>query len=243
MGEALMFRAGGEGSGGKYELMTNIFTANTNFQVPYNIKDNEIHVLMFGGGGGWMNNAIINVTPGEVIPITIGAGGTGAIGTSVTANSGGTTSFGTYLSANGGEGGSIQSGVAIGGNGGSGGGASCPTLNTNNFFDIYGVYSNGLAKGGTGYQFGGGAEASHKNNYGGGNGGMWGGGGGGGYGGNGGNGYSATYGAGGGGGAYGHGGSAYSIPLDGVGGCGSVFSNDTKIIGGASGICIIQYYL
>lgn len=43
-----------------------------------------------GGASGWMNNDIIQVTPGEIINIVVG-------------NVGESTSFGTYLSANGGS--------------------------------------------------------------------------------------------------------------------------------------------
>lgn len=192
MAESLIVRKGGSGSGSFIgELKTEIITSNLNWVVP-KVRNNQISVRIFGGGGagsndatyapsggsviggggsggggGWMNNAIFtNLTPGQVIPITIGIGGN--IGYNTT-YSGGTSAFGSYLSANGGEKATLSSyntGDSIvgigkgggGGNGGSGGGT-------------------GGSNGGIGYQFGGGGSSQY-----GGRGGMWGGGGGGGYG-------------------------------------------------------------
>ena len=156
MGEALMFRAGGEG-GGSYAFVTEIIESSKVYTVPTGIKNNQIHVRIFGGGGGggkngsgasttcagggggWMNNGWINVSQGSTIQVTIGAGGNGCLYND-NGNSGGTTSFGTYLSAAGGTGGIINGSNIYGGNGGAGGGAS----------------SSRNSHGGIGYQFGGG---------------------------------------------------------------------------------------
>ena len=153
MGEVMICRGGrGSGSGGgshgsNKELVTLTFVESMNWMVPENIVNNEVSVRLFGGGGGggmqgfsatgnmcgggggagWMNNDIVTVYSGEVIPIIIGAGGIGGNIYSLGANkfdsnnknskSGGTTSFGGYLYAIGGEGGTAY----FGGNGSVGG--------------------------------------------------------------------------------------------------------------------------
>ena len=220
MAESLIVRKGGSGSGSFIgELKTEIITSNLNWVVP-KVRNNQISVRIFGGGGagnsgptlspigssymssggsggggGWMNNAIFtNLTPGQVIPIVIGIGGTIEYNTTY---SGGTSTFGSYLSANGGEKATSSSynattGIGTGGGGGNGGSGG----------------GTGGSNGGIGYQFGGGGSSQH-----GGRGGMWGGGGGGGinggtggtYGGGGGAGFLGTAGT---GGTYGGGGGA-----------------------------------
>lgn len=223
MGESLIIRKGSGGSSSGNRIITEIIIENTNWVVPK--AKNGISVRIFGGGGagynsasggggggGWMNNDIFtNLTPGQVIPINIGAGGTvlwNSTNTSWYSTAGGTTTFGSYLSAAGGEAGKWD----MGGNGGSGGGGN---------------------SGGIGYQFGGGGGGAGD----GGNGGLWGGGGGGIT--NGGNG--GTYGGGGGGGGtnnrtthYGGNGGTYG----GGGGVGGVvgWSYSTSFIGGSKGI-------
>lgn len=167
MGEAIITRAGG-GSGSSSSqktLKTEIITNNTQWVVPKAIN-NEFDVRIFGGGGsgglgckyshsgdivywahggggGWMNNAILTLNEGELVSIIIGAGGKGATGASynnpVLGNSGGSSSFGRYLSANGGTGAHTTMGT-VPGDGGSGGGAIS--------FDY--EWPNG----GIGYQFG-----------------------------------------------------------------------------------------
>jgi len=127
------------------------FTANTNWTVPdesgYSANDKiTLQVLMVGGGGGGgsrigqikgggggggqMVEEAAQVTPGEVIAITVGAGGTA--GQTVAENpvslgvAGHTTSFGSYLSAVGGGGGASRYGsgpTPPGGNPGGGVGA------------------------------------------------------------------------------------------------------------------------
>ena len=156
MGEVMICR-GGSGSGGSHgsnkELVTLTFVESMNWMVPENIVNNEVSVRLFGGGGGggmndwtkyrgnfcgggggagWMNNDIVTVYSGEVIPIIIGAGGIGgniySFGgesfdkTNNDGKSGGTTSFGGYLYASGGGGGNMYCGGngSVGGFGGSG---------------------------------------------------------------------------------------------------------------------------
>ena len=197
MGESLIIRKGGGLPGGmklNKVFKTELIGINQNYIIPRAIN-NEISVRIFGGGAaggeeggggsGWMNNAIFtNLTPGQVIPITIGVGGR------INGQAGGTTSFGSYLSANGGS----------GGDGGSGGGGGQDGGNGYQFGGGGGGYN-----GGNGGKWGGGGGAgSGISGTNGGHGGEYGGGGGGvghrygiGFGGNGG-----TYGGGGGGGAY-----------------------------------------
>ena len=164
MAEAIISRRG-YGIDGKPQLRTETITGNTNWIVPLTRGNNSISVRLFGGGaagtqsygggGGWMNNGeFTNLTPNQIIQITIGDGGNN-IGT----QSGGTTSFGTYLSANGG------SGI----NGGSGGGG----WEGGKGYQFGG--GGGNANGGDGGIWGGGGGGFYKN---GGNGGTYGGGGG-----------------------------------------------------------------
>ena len=69
-----------------------------------------------GGGGGYSNSIVMTVSPGQQIPWTVGAGGSGgAVGG--TGSTGGTTSFGS-LSAAGGGGGSAPGGGAPNGSSG-----------------------------------------------------------------------------------------------------------------------------
>jgi hypothetical protein len=72
-----------------------------------------------GGGGGGYVWSIIAVTPGQVIPYVVGAGGTG--GSGADGNDGGATTFDNLIQGNGGGGG--QAGLAgFGAAGGGGGG-------------------------------------------------------------------------------------------------------------------------
>lgn len=164
MGEALMFRAGGgnfDGSnaGGDYELCTQIFESNGTFTMPDNVKDGQVHVRIFGGGGaggtnsqspydsgggcgGYMNNGWVSLGSGSTVQVTIGKGGASSY---FNASSGGTTSFGTFLSANGGD--KYSNTSCNGGSGGGGGGY---------------MYSSYDAPAGNGIQFGAGGVVSRS---------------------------------------------------------------------------------
>lgn len=167
-----------------YIIKTEIITENTIWEVPGNAAvEKGVAVRIFGGGGGarsgvngcgggggYMNNAILNLRKYEKITINIGQGGALLYGPAGYSNSGGTTIFGGYLSANGGVGGASITYATdiIWGSGGSGGGG--------------GIGKNGC----NGYQFGGGGAGggfAEKTSYSeykyGGVGGKWGGGGGG----------------------------------------------------------------
>ena len=189
MSECIISRRGSAGVSGTGMLRTEIIASNQNWQVPLASNKNfDIRIFgggSAGGGSGWMNNAIINnLTTGQIIPITIGAGGDS------TNFAGGTTSFGTYLSANGGSGSSGGAGGFRGTGAQFGGGLGC----------------NGGIWGGGGGGWGGnnGSSSGTSMVHNAGSGGTYGGGGGGGasaYGGNGSiGGAGGTYGGGGGGG-------------------------------------------
>lgn len=162
MGEALLIKTGGAGSGsssGRNGLITEIFTSNTLWKVPEGIRNNQVSVRIFGGGGGcsedqagcggFMNNGIVNISNDSEIYITIGDGGREIL--SNLTKSGGVTSFGTYLFASGGT-------ASYGGSGGGSGDNRC--------------------SGGIGIQFGGGGYGGLNSKWYPGSGGKWGGGGG-----------------------------------------------------------------
>lgn len=107
-------------------------TESGNFTVPNGVY--RIHVFVKGGGGGGgngrgnssgafggggrgglagMGHIFLDVLPGGVIPVTVGAGG-GSV------TSGGTTSFGAAISATGGSGGSSYDAISNGGKSGNG---------------------------------------------------------------------------------------------------------------------------
>lgn len=173
MGEALLARGGTNPDSVKmtWKLMTEVITENTNWRVPESIKNGEVSVLLFGGGGsrgnyneacgggggGWMNKGILTLGSGSYIQINIGEGGLMDDYNRIP-HSGGTTFFGSWLSANGGSSGS----GGYGGDGGAGGGS------------VYG-------EGGIGHQFGGGGSSGtggssgNKVVYSAASGGLWGG--------------------------------------------------------------------
>ena len=170
MSEAIISRRGSKQGdpSTSYVYRMQMYTSSNMFTAP-NATNNTFHITMIGGGGqsnnygsgggsGWMNFGDIELNYGQIVPITVGAGGSAG-------QSGGSSSFGTYLSANGGETGTNNHG----GNGGAGGGGG-----------------ESGAGGGIGFQFGGGGSYGHGGNGTGDVNGVYGGGGsGGGYGGSG----------------------------------------------------------
>ncbi len=121
-----------------------------------------------GGGGGGYTTSNLSVTPGQIIPVTVGVGGTGVVGG--TGNNGTASSFLT-LNANGGTGGGANRGTV-----GAGGTASGGTTNTTGSNGSAGAASGG--NGGAGAN--GGTGGTGSTNAAGGNGNSPGGGGGGG---------------------------------------------------------------
>jgi hypothetical protein len=111
---------GGIYTGPRYQ----VFTANGTFTVPTGITAVSVSLWAGGGGGkgggsgassnagvagnGGTVNAIVTVTPGASISVTVGAGGNGSSGSASTTSNGstgGTTSFGSLASITGGGGG------------------------------------------------------------------------------------------------------------------------------------------
>ncbi|WP_158746089.1 glycine-rich domain-containing protein [Acidisphaera sp. L21] len=109
------------------------FTASGNFVVPNG--STSVRVRLCGGGGGGASGqggagggaggyaeGIVQVTPGQVIPITVAGGG--AAGNVAAATAGGTSNFGSAMSATGGSGGGNAQSFASGGAPGAGFGGS-----------------------------------------------------------------------------------------------------------------------
>jgi len=104
-----------------------------------------------GGAGQYVYRMPIAVTPGQVIPVTIGAGGTHSNGapanTSATAaGNGGATSFGALLTLTGGGGGGPGSSGPIGSSSGGIGGTGFP----NGGWGVDGSNTGGAGSGGQG---------------------------------------------------------------------------------------------
>ncbi|WP_431282731.1 hypothetical protein ACQW02_25540 [Humitalea sp. 24SJ18S-53] len=136
-----------------------------------------------GGGGGGYFEGIVDVVPGQVVPISIGAAGIGGANT-VGANGtpGGITSFGSFMSATGGQGGRYDNasggigGVGVGGQiniSGDQGGTASPVGGS--YIGGYGGTTfcgapagpNISGQGLSGRFPGGGGSGSSANNYGG----------------------------------------------------------------------------
>ena len=64
----------------------------------------------FGGAGGGYAQGVIDVTPGQSIAVTIGAGGAGGASNNANGSSGATSSLGSFLSSTGGGAGLYNSG-------------------------------------------------------------------------------------------------------------------------------------
>lgn len=110
-----------------------LFTASGTFNVPTGVS--TVYVSMCGGGGGSggyrgaggggaasVFHQSQAVTPGAAITVTIGAAGTGGVG-SGNGTAGGNSSFGAFITTNGGGGGAYAGGAggAAGGTGGTAG--------------------------------------------------------------------------------------------------------------------------
>lgn len=110
-----------------------VFTTSGNWTVPPGVFSLKARLVGGGGGGGsgdpgWAGGgggaggyveSAMTVTPGQLIPLTVGAGGASASGR-VSGVAGGTTSFGSSLSATGGGGGGSANTQSPGGPGGQG---------------------------------------------------------------------------------------------------------------------------
>jgi hypothetical protein len=56
-----------------------------------------------GAGGGYARKRVINLAPGEAVPVTIGVGGNAGLVSGAAPTGGGSSSFGTHVSATGGS--------------------------------------------------------------------------------------------------------------------------------------------
>ena len=120
---------------------TQTFTASGAFVVPAGVTQAEVELwgggsgtfasvsgLPSGGGsgGGYARKRVVGLTPGQVISVTVGTGGSAGTTSGSSATSGGASSFGQYVSAIGGslnylatptspQNGATPAGVGIGG--------------------------------------------------------------------------------------------------------------------------------
>jgi hypothetical protein len=117
------------------------FSSSGSFSVPMGVTQVEVEVwgagsgsyasvpgLPSGGGagGGYGRKLVTGLIPGQIVPITVGAGGTAGSTGGVAAGSGGTSSFGQFVNATGGtlnylattsapENGATPPGIGVGG--------------------------------------------------------------------------------------------------------------------------------
>ncbi len=148
------------------------FTSSASFVVPNGVSLVKVRLCGGGGGGGSGSpslggagggaggyaEGIVPVQPGEVIPVTIGGPGSGAVAGGASAGGGGATTFGSIMSATGGNGGASAASFAFGGAPGMGAGG------TINLGGGYGSDGNGdtfvFAGNGGASVFGGGGRAA-----------------------------------------------------------------------------------
>lgn len=111
-----------------------VFTSSGNFTVPNGVTAVRVTALGGGGAGGYHStmpsggggagatavSIVTGLTPGQVIPVTVGAGG--VVPSSYgNGGNGGTSSFGSYMTAGGGAGGNGGTAANFSNAGGAGG--------------------------------------------------------------------------------------------------------------------------
>ena len=94
------------------------FCSSGSFTVPAGVVQVEVEVwgagsgsfaslpgLASGGGsgGGYARKLVTGLSPGQIVPVTVGAGGAAGTASGTPAGSGGTSSFGQFVSATGGS--------------------------------------------------------------------------------------------------------------------------------------------
>jgi hypothetical protein len=165
------------------------FQSSGNFQVPMGITQLEVEVwgggsgtfasipgLPSGGGagGGYSKKLVSGLMPGQVVVVTVGAGGVGGTTGGAAPGAGGTSSFGPFVSATGGGvnytatiaspgAGGTPPGIGVGGDvnfNGSAGQAAIQTQGGMGGASPIGGSQNSGATGNTGYFPGGGAAGA-----------------------------------------------------------------------------------
>ncbi|MBU6279264.1 MAG: S8 family serine peptidase, partial [Actinomycetales bacterium] len=124
---------------GSFTLLTFTTAGTCDWTVPSNLTAVEYLVVAGGGGGGAGTGASgiggggggggllmgrMTLTPGAVMPVVIGAGGTGGTTGGTAGTRGGSSSFGGVSATGGGWGGNTGAAGGSGGSGGGGGGAN-----------------------------------------------------------------------------------------------------------------------
>ncbi len=124
-----------------------VFTSSGSFVVPNGVSAVRIKAVGGGGSGGYHNTMpsagggagaqaigiVSGLVAGQVIPVTVGAGGA-APGSYANGNNGGASSFGSYMTAGGGVGGSGGTAINFANAGGAGGVAYGGQLNISGSF-------------------------------------------------------------------------------------------------------------
>lgn len=150
---------------------TSVITASTVWTVPQGVSLVRVRLVGAGGGGGGGDvgyagagggaggyaEGTVGVTPGQVLSLSVGAGGAGSSGRS-TAEPGNSTSFAGALSATGGGGGGSANPLSPGGAGGQGSGGSLALAG--GYGNDGSTDSNGVGGAGGASAFGGGGRGS-----------------------------------------------------------------------------------
>jgi len=140
--------------------------------VPFGVYSVEVSLWGAGGGGGGCSSSsgcavgggagahahgIYSVTPGQIIPITVGAAGNSGLSTGTNGTAGGTTSFGGFASAPGGNAGANSAGGVA--NGAAQGGVA-PAAGSGTFRSVNGQPGSPGLTGGNSTFYGGQGGAS-----------------------------------------------------------------------------------
>ena len=141
-----------------------VFTSSGSFTVPRGSTSVRVHMWGAGGGGGGSTIAgagagggggggyargVVSVAPGQVIAVTVGAGGAAGTGPA-SGGAGGGSAFGSAILCSGGAGGNLAASAGATG-GGAGGGASGGSFNQPGIGGGAGViFTSASASGGIG---------------------------------------------------------------------------------------------
>ncbi|HVX58002.1 MAG TPA: hypothetical protein VHA37_09865, partial [Candidatus Saccharimonadales bacterium] len=153
-----------------YIRQVQVFSSSGSFLVPASVTSVYVTVIGGGGGGGYggtsnggaggggggrAEGVVTGLTPGNIIPVTVGAAGVSGTSGSINGTAGGSSSFGSHISATGGAGGPGNSGNGASGGTGSGGALNitgqngCGVLQGSTFYGGYGGGVPGFSLSGT----------------------------------------------------------------------------------------------